>query len=327
MWVLACLTCLSSLPIGRATMWEHRFSVGKAFDRLHRWCGRERSAIAAELRGPTSLLCKRWKKQPKPASQSGTPAEKALRVKVVTLITQGLNGIAGGSSPASPAPPVTLASPAGGGQLAPPSVAAEVEAALFGLFGGATPEYRQHARMLRTNLALHGNAPLRARVLSGELDIGELVKLTSEELAPEAMQVRRQAQQAKLLEERTLREKLVAPPPREQSHHDAGDDGPRIVGALERVSSSGDVVGALERANSSGDLPDEGDVEAKMAPPPTPLRMEEPPTPFRAGVEASPAISSAPGGSRGDTPEVATPAPLEDDDEDAAIIRWLSRPV
>lgn len=49
-------------------------------------------------------------------------------------------------------------------------VAAEVENLLWGRYGRAkASEYRHHARMLRTNLSLAGNAELRSRVLSGEL--------------------------------------------------------------------------------------------------------------------------------------------------------------
>ena len=48
--------------------------------------------------------------------------------------------------------------------------------------------YRQHARMLRSNLGATGNAELRDSVLAGELNAEELVKRDSQSLAPEALQ-------------------------------------------------------------------------------------------------------------------------------------------
>lgn len=50
-----------------------------------------------------------------------------------------------------------------------PLARGEVEAALYGRFGSASAEYKQHARMLRSNLALAGNAKLRERVLAGDI--------------------------------------------------------------------------------------------------------------------------------------------------------------
>ncbi|CAK0890114.1 unnamed protein product, partial [Prorocentrum cordatum] len=117
-WGLAVLACLRALPLGRATLWEHRASIGKPFDRLHKWCAREKSALAAELRGPTQALCRRWRREPKPAGQEHAPEQKALRCKVVDMIAQGLMGIAG-NSPASPAP--VAASPG----MPPPMMARE----------------------------------------------------------------------------------------------------------------------------------------------------------------------------------------------------------
>merc|ERR1719356_1176553 len=161
---MACLSCLGALPLGRATLWEHRQSIGKPFDRLHKWCAKERSALAAELRAPTNVLCRKWRRQPKPASQE-TSETKAGRRKVVEIIAQGLQGIAGGNSPASPAP-MSMASP---GCMPAQMIAAEIEVALYVRHSGATHDYKAHARMLRSNLGHGGNAKLRDRVLSGDL--------------------------------------------------------------------------------------------------------------------------------------------------------------
>ena len=85
---------------------------------------------------------------------------------------QGIGGI----SPASPAGP--MPSPA---QLPNNLVAAEVENLLWGRYGRAkASDYRHHARMLRTNLSLAGNAELRSRVLSGELRPEEICSAGSD---------------------------------------------------------------------------------------------------------------------------------------------------
>ena len=66
--------------------------TGKPFDELHKWCAKEKSALAAELRAPTLELCRRWRRQPKPAAQEQSPEDKAMRRRVVELISQGLSG-------------------------------------------------------------------------------------------------------------------------------------------------------------------------------------------------------------------------------------------
>ena len=93
--------------------------------------------------------------------------DKAMRRRVVDLISQGLSGL-GGVSPTSPKSPVApMPSPA---QLPNNLVAAEVENLLWGRYGKAKAhDYRHHARMLRTNLSHPQNSELRARVLSGDL--------------------------------------------------------------------------------------------------------------------------------------------------------------
>eukprot|EP00928_Gymnodinium_smaydae_P028792 TRINITY_DN21864_c0_g2_i1.p1 TRINITY_DN21864_c0_g2~~TRINITY_DN21864_c0_g2_i1.p1 ORF type:complete len:510 (-),score=111.26 TRINITY_DN21864_c0_g2_i1:155-1621(-) len=323
MLALACLACLRALPIGRATMWEHRLTVGKAFDRLHRWCGKERSALAAELRAPTTALCKRWRRQPRPATQGGSPEEKAFRLKVVEILAQGLMGISGMGSPASPAAP--LMSP---GRMPPTSTASELEAALFGLHNSVTAEYRQHSRMLRSNLA--ANAPLRERVLSGEMTPEELVRLDSQALASDALQEQRRVSAEKALRESVIQE--LVPISRLRTNSDD-----RL--AYDRAMAPPVWVSPV-RQNSEEIAAEAGESAAAKAAAPALAPMEPPPTPFRLGegdhsASAASAVSGIPGSgasgagsaalAAGVTPEVlATPAPDDEDEEHASLVRFLS---
>lgn len=317
---MACLVCLRALPIGRSTMWTHRRDLGQPFDRLHKWCGKEKSALAAELRAPTLLLCKRWKQQPKPAMQESTPEQKALRLKVVDMISQGLLGIAGHNSPASPAG--IAASP---GRLPPSLTAGEVEAALYGRFGGATHEYKQHARMLRANLAAAGNGDLRDRVLSGDLPAEQLAAMESDALAPAALQEAR-----KKVHQEAMKEVVyTATVPLQRLHsesdgryaYNAGTAPPAFV-----------TLDQLQEESKSEDAGSKDDLEASAAPtsmdPPATPFMAPPPTPFRVTGDA---VAVAPGeldASSHHTPEVLpTPAPDEDDDEAAALVRFFSQAV
>lgn len=304
MWTLACLACLRALPLGRATLWEHRASIGKPFDRLHRWCGREKSALAAELRAPTDVLCRRWRRQPRPAGQETAPEQKALRRRVVDIIAHGLMGLPCGTSPHSGAP--TPMSPA---PLPVPLAAAEVEAALFGRFGGATPEYRHHARMLRSNLELPGNAQLRARVLAGEVSAEELAAMSSNALAPKELQEQRRVSERKVLKESIVHE-LVP---------DWGND---ETGRSPYNWSTAPPPMVSPRREAENDEQNE-DAPGASAPAPRPvLPMEPPPTPFREAVAQRAEDHMEP-----PTPDVAaTPAHDEEDEEETALIRWLSGP-
>merc|ERR1719506_1274542 len=105
------------------------------------------------------------------------------------MISQGLAGFAGLNSPASPA--MCMASP-GRIPMPPNTMAAEVEAVLFARHNNsASGEYRQHARMLRSNLALPGNVELRNNVLSGDMSPEQLIAMNSGALAPEEVQEQR----------------------------------------------------------------------------------------------------------------------------------------
>jgi len=342
MWTLASLMCLRSLPLGRATLWEHRVSVGKPFDRLHRWCGREHSALAAELRAPTEFLCRRWRRQPKPAGQDHAPEHKAVRMKVKEVIAQGLMGIAGSNSPASPAPMAAM-SPG----LPPPMAAAEVEAALYAKYNDLTQEYKQHARMLRSNLALEGNADLRARVLSGEITAEELVAMDSNHLAPEAVQAARREQLRKnwnadivtQMVPRTEREgdnspghdkymQNLAPPIWEKRPEPAL---PRRNSSLNTLPSEDSAPAGKqgeEAAPAGKDAASTGAAEPAHhhpALPPVPV-LVPPPTPFREGAALG-AHHDHHEADHHQTPDVmATPGPDDEDEEEAALVRYLSSP-
>lgn len=301
MQVLACLTCLWALPLGRATLWEHRFSVGKAFDRLHRWCGQAGTALAAELRLPTAALCRRWKRQPRPALHEASPEQKALRMKVVEVIELGLWGV-GTASPALPA--ASCSSP---GVLPPALAAAEIEAALFGLYGGPTAEYRHHARMLRRNLVLPGNAPLRSRVLSGDMAAQELVSLDSRSLAPEALQ-----EQRRVAEREAARQLVVQV-----------DELPvlRVDDLRDQTYTPAAATPELPEAEPAG-LPLS---DAEAAPPATASTTmaaspaEPSPTPFTP----SPGLEVA-----AFTPTEVLATPVQDENEqEAELIRWFSQRV
>ena len=289
MLTLACLACLKALPLGRASLWEHRHAIGKPFDSLHKWCSRERTALAAELRAPTVELCQRWRRQAKPAAQEQSAEDKAMRRRVVELICQGLLGV--GASPTTPAP-----SPA---QLPNHLVAAEVENLLWGRYGKArAQDYRHHARMLRTNLALAGNGELRNRVLSGALPPEELVKMDSNALAPEDMRQRRLEAQAKAMREAVVEELVPLWEDSENPFFDRSAD----LNTAPPVWVSPSKERKEEKKEEKGlESPRE------MLPPPTPLLNVAP-----ASIEVG-------------TPEIqATPGPEDDDEAELSVLRYLS---
>ncbi|CAE8624036.1 unnamed protein product [Polarella glacialis] len=185
--------------------------------------------------------------------------------------------------------------------------AADVEAALFGRYG-AGAEYRQHARMLRQNLALPGNAELRAHVLSGDLGAEELITMDSAHLAPEALQQRRREAELKLMRELVI-EELVP---------DRGDSSPGHSGYNANTGPPPMVRSPLK------ELPaDEEEQEAtgEAGPPPISPMEPPPPTPFREFSTTSPAAAHPP------TPDMlATPAHDDEDDEHTALLRFLSSP-
>lgn len=330
MLILSCLMCLRALPIGRATLWDFRKSIGKPFDTLHRWCDKEKSALAAELRAPTNALCKRWKKQPKPATQEKDPKKRSVRMKVVDILNQGLLGVTG-NSPASPAP-LSMASPG----MPTPVQAAELEAALFARFLAAEEkekdkeknnkmwgDYKHAARTLRSNLALSGNSELRSRILAGEMDVADIAMMDSAALAPESLQKERAESQRKAMEETIITELKVTAKD-DEGGYSATAPPPMITATkfLKGVSStdlakrSGSFVSLENSTENRGQAGDASSV---------PIRpLEPPPTPFRLGVN-SPAR-----GGRDEEDQIdvlATPGQEDEDEEVNSIIRYLSQPV
>jgi len=303
------------------------------------WRRKERSCRGAA--GVNQSAIKRWKKQQKPAAQEKDPAIKATRAKVVDVIAQGLMGVTG-SSPASPAP-VSLASPG----MPPPVQAAEIEAALFGRYITAADdgkedkearhrklgEYKAHARMLRTNLALAGNSDLRARILSGEMDVTDIVKMDSAALAPEALQKEREDIARKSMEEATIREPTLLPAKDTEGGYSSTAPPPMVdakkVIAMSRRESSSDLLTRSASLGSVDKTAESTGATASTAPPPPTVPqkpLEPPPTPFRIG-----AASPAGGAMRADEDEhvdvLATPAPEDEDEEAASLIRYLSNAV
>ncbi|CAJ1345415.1 unnamed protein product [Effrenium voratum] len=302
MLALACLACLKALPLGRAALWEHRQAIGKPFDQLHRWCGKTTTALAAELRAPTLELCRRWRRQPKPAAQEQSLEDKALRKRAVDLISQGLQGVARGSPLASPmASPLPPQSPA---QLPNHLAAAEVENALWARYGrNRAAEYRHHARMLRTNLVLPGNAELRARILSGDLRPEELILLDSDALAPEEVRKKREEQRAKAMKESVVEELVPRRPDGDNTFFDRGADlntAPAVW-----VSPSKDDGKEKEEAKDKEEVP-------RMLPPPTPFQHAGP-TPRLEIKEGTEVLEVMP-----------TPGPIQEDDDEMGVLRYLA---
>lgn len=326
-WAIACLACLRMLPIGRATMWEHRHSVGKTFDRLHRWCGSQKSHTAAEIRGPMEALCRRWRRQPKPAAQDKQGGE--YRQRVVSILAQALSGtvqdesllpplspgVRHGSSDASMSstgPPVTPASPASH-FLPCKTAAAEIEVEMYKKCGGLTAEFKLHARMLRSNLAHPANSVLRERVLSGELSPSELVSMKSEDLAPAELQQHRKKLQKEDMERVIDRDGLNAPrSPLKDGDRDMKDY---------NMNMAPPALATAREEEEEGQTGTEEEVVL-----PTPGPMAPPPTPFAFSQQATPKLSIDAGKVvPPDTPDVlSTPAP-EDEDEVTALIQRLSR--
>jgi len=208
MWALACLRCLRALPLRRVPIQEGIVSSLLRLQVLHPSVNAEEAAVGSITALSRSakdlsqqLQCK-GKLSPTlsttlspnlspvlspslpPATTSSAvsvAASESLRSKARELLAQGLLGTAEGCA-----------------------LADKVEEALFSLHGGATPMYRQQARMLKSNLALAGNSELRSRLLSGSLPVDKLVAMDSTALAPEALQEERRLEQ-----ERAMRQTLI----------------------------------------------------------------------------------------------------------------------
>mmetsp|Transcript_136010 Transcript_136010/g.302900 ORF Transcript_136010/g.302900 Transcript_136010/m.302900 type:complete len:187 (-) Transcript_136010:27-587(-) len=124
-------------------------------------------------------MCQPERHGKRPSSGSDmTPAkDTATRQRVVALLAQCFSKAdLGTTQPRSPE-----------------RVATGIEEALHSICGNKVlDEYRQRARMLRSNLAHPQNATLRGNVLSGALSPEELCRLDSQDLAPEALRQQRE---------------------------------------------------------------------------------------------------------------------------------------
>lgn len=189
--VLACLRCLRALQLSQAPTQQDITSSLCKLQVLRPSVGTDQGALGgiADLSKQAKDLCELWQSTANSAALPTQGDGGGMRSKVVELIAQGLLNMPGGRT-----------------------MAAKVEVALFGLHGGATQNYRSHARMLKSNLSLAGNLELRVSILSGRLAVEQLVALDSTALAPQAMQEERRIEQ-----QRAYRESLIPqmqPPPR-----------------------------------------------------------------------------------------------------------------
>jgi hypothetical protein len=186
MRALACLKCLRSLSLAEAPAEGEIMSSLARLQVLHPTIGSEKVMLGGivDLSKLARDIRQKWQDKKVEASPTLAPTDspstvalvgaEPLRIKATDLIAQGLPGTVQGRL-----------------------LAEKVEVALFALHGGATPMYRQQARMLKSNLSLAGNADLRARLLSGGMAVEQLVGMDSAALAPEALQEQRRAEQAK----------------------------------------------------------------------------------------------------------------------------------
>lgn len=239
MRALACLRCLRSLALKKAPADKQISSSLAKLQGLQQPQGLEAPAIGGipALRTRAAELCQHW--QPKvvkasckvatePRRPTPTPARapaarggEAPRSKVRCNIFDGGRSKVSAEPSRPTATPARAPAPRGAdealrskareliaqGLLGTPAgraVAERVEVALCSLHGGATPKYRQHARMLKSNLALAGNAELRGRLLSGALPVEDFVAMDSNALAPEALQEERN-----VAKEKAFRESLI----------------------------------------------------------------------------------------------------------------------
>jgi transcription elongation factor S-II len=86
----------------------------------------------------------------------------------------------------------------------------QIEEAMFEEFGSVSQDYKMKARELKFNFLDEKNKDLREEVLSGSLQPGELVKMTSKDLANAEMKEERQKLHQHFLREAAAGNKPVA---------------------------------------------------------------------------------------------------------------------
>lgn len=256
MRILACLKCLQSLQLKQAPAGEEIAANLLKLRTPSKWAAAPEATNAASpatkasglsvLSKRAAELCQRWRlKPPQSPLEDGGPSPRAV---CFSPLACGLSPVPPSADVATPL--ASVATPfrremfrtkateliAQGflGTTEGAKTAEKVEVALFCLHGAATAKYRQHARMLKSNLALPGNSELRARLLTGDLAVEELVSMDSNALAPEALQEERRAGQQKVLRLAVI-PGLILPMDLEDE-----DDAP----ALLRVSAASRVGGA-----------------------------------------------------------------------------------
>jgi transcription elongation factor S-II len=90
------------------------------------------------------------------------------------------------------------------------AVGEQIEEAMFEEFGSVSQDYKMKARELKFNFLDEKNKDLREEVLSGSLQPGELVKMTSKDLANAEMKEERQKLHQHFLREAAAGNKPVA---------------------------------------------------------------------------------------------------------------------
>lgn len=255
-----------------------------------------------------------------------------MRIRVLDMIRQGLLGMNGPT-----ATPASIMQ----GYLHPSLLAAEVEAVLFGLHGGPTLDYRQQARMLRSNLALPDNGARRARLLTSEITAEELVAMDSRSLAPETLQDKRRAETLEAIKSIVVEKSLDvvdAEEVREQLR-----DGAFLPSMVPRITVLPDVVldEPEPNADTSQDIDQpEPDPHAAWLPelPATPQDDATPQGNEARGASVAPENPSLGEGAacdgRAGAPAGAGASPLpdesscdEDDEQLMDLIHWFSQPV
>jgi hypothetical protein len=284
-------------------------------------------------------LCRRWRRQPKPAAQDKADGE--YRLLVVDILEEALSGISlseEASHEQLSMSPTRFPSKLSATQTARPSTvlpcktaAAEIEAELYKFCGGLTAEFKTHARMLRANLIRKDNSVLRERVLSGELSPAELVSMKSEDLAPKSLQEERKKVQKEAMESVIDKDGVYFPKsPIKDADTDMKDYNMNMAPPPSPVREDAETEAGTQDVMTATSTP-KGSFNEDEIPLPTPGPMPPPPTPFRMPEDAQQATPKHP---KDVDPVAPLPSPdvldtpREEEDELTILIQRLSeRPI
>jgi len=155
--------------------------------------------------------------------------------------------------------------------------------------------------------------------------------MNSANIAPESLQEERQRTQKEVLKEVTIKHKLMPPPDIEdgKTDYNPATAPPLLEKRLSSIDREEGAASLARRASSelAAPVPEPAGTSGN----PATFRMEPPPTPFRETEGTASTTASSGGGSPGAfaaTPDVlATPAQGEEDEDERALIQWLTRPV